>query len=88
MIQLIQRDDLKLKHWLDYSLTSLKRDRRQRNNLNFSDYFTQFKSTWGKALEQRNIEIQLNGDEDCIIRAFEVDMDSIFNNLLSNVYNQ
>lgn len=84
MIQLIQREDLKLKHWLDYSLTSLKRDRRQRNNLNFSDYFTLFKSTWGKALEQRNIEIQLNGDEDCIIRAFEVDMDSIFNNLLSN----
>lgn len=77
-----------LKHWLDYSLNTLKRDKRERTNLNFSDYFDKFKSTWAKALLQRNIELSIKGESDnCIIRAFEVDMDSIFNNLLSNSMN-
>lgn len=86
MIKLIQEEDTKLKHWLDYSLSTLKRDKRERTNLNFADYFESFKSTWGKALEQRNIKLVLTGDKNSLstMRAFEVDMDSIFNNLLSN----
>lgn len=86
MLQLIQDEDVKLKHWLDYSLSSLRRDKRQRTNLNFGEYFERFKSTWEKAIAQRNIKIKLIGTKDSIytIRAFEVDMDSIFNNLLSN----
>jgi len=89
MIRLMQDEDTKLKHWLEYSLNTLKRDKRERTDLNFNDYFTRFKSTWSKALLQRNINIILKGNnhEDCVIRAFEVDMDSIFNNLLSNSMN-
>ena len=88
MIKLMQDEDIKLKHWLDYSLNTLKRDKRERTNLNFSDYFDKFKSTWTKALLQRNIELSIRKENDnCIIRAFEVDMDSIFNNLLSNSMN-
>ncbi len=89
MLQLIQKEDIKLKHWLDYSLNTLKRDKRERKNLDFNDYFQRFKSTWSKALQQRNIKITLNGtkSESNKIRAFEVDMDSIFNNLLSNSLN-
>ena len=87
MIRLMQDEDIKLKHWLDYSLTTLKRDKRERTNLNFSNYFDTFKSTWSKALAQRSIKINVSGDEGCIMRAFEVDMDSIFNNLLSNSIN-
>lgn len=89
MIQLIQEEDAKLKHWLEYSLNTLKRDKRERINLDFDDYFDRFKSTWSKALEQRNIKISLKTEkkEPNKIRAFEVDMDSIFNNLLSNSLN-
>jgi signal transduction histidine kinase len=89
MIQLIQEEDTKLKHWLEYSLNTLKRDKRERSSLHFDDYFERFKSTWSKALEQRNIKISLSGvkEESNKIRAFEVDMDSIFNNLLSNSLN-
>ncbi len=89
MIKLIQEEDTKLKHWLDYSLNTLKRDKRQRNNLYFHDYFERFKATWCKALEQRNCILILNGnsDQSYQFRAFEVDMDSIFNNLLSNSLN-
>lgn len=89
MIKLIQEEDTKLKHWLEYSLNTLKRDKRERSNLNFGDYFEGFKSTWCKALDQRNCKIHLNGTKDVAygFRAFEVDMDSIFNNLLSNSLN-
>ncbi|MBN8622901.1 MAG: ATP-binding protein [Flavobacteriales bacterium] len=89
MIRLMQEEDTKLKHWLDYSLNTLKRDKRERTNLNFEDYFSRFKSTWFKALQQRKIDLELIGDKknECVIRAFEVDMDSIFNNLLSNSIN-
>ncbi|MEE9361647.1 MAG: sensor histidine kinase [Cellulophaga sp.] len=89
MIKLIQEEDTKLKHWLEYSLNSITRDKRERKNLNFGRYFESFKSNWQKAIEQRNATIVLNGTiEDLYtIRAFEVDMDSIFNNLLSNSLN-
>jgi signal transduction histidine kinase len=86
MLQLIKEEDLKLKHWLDYSLNTLKRDKRKRTNLNIGEYFERYKSVWGLALKQRKVKINLNGSKDVsnIIRAFEVDLDAIFNNLLSN----
>jgi signal transduction histidine kinase len=89
MIRLMQEEDTKLKHWLDYSLNTLKRDKRERTNLDLTDYFERFKSTWSKALAQRNISVVLNGERNksFVIRAFEVDMDSVFNNLLSNSMN-
>jgi signal transduction histidine kinase len=89
MIDLMRDEDVKLKHWLDYSLSTLKIDKRERKNLDFSQYFENFKANWSKALEQRNITLELNkiDDNEHIIRAFEVNMDSIFNNLLSNSIN-
>lgn len=89
MIDLMRDEDTKLKHWLDYSLSTLKVDKRERKNLEFYQYFENFKANWSKALEQRNITLMLNkiDDVDYIIRAFEVNMDSVFNNLLSNSIN-
>ena len=89
MINLMRDEDTKLKHWLDYSLSTLKIDKRERKNLDFTEYFNNFKANWSKALEQRNIILELNklDNKEHIIRAFEVNMDSIFNNLLSNSIN-
>jgi len=89
MIDLMREEDVKLKHWLDYSLNTLKIDKRERKNLDFSQYFENFKANWNKALEQRNINLELHklDDSEHLIRAFEVNMDSIFNNLLSNSIN-
>lgn len=89
MIGLMREEDIKLKHWLDYSLSTLKIDKRERKNLDFSQYFDNFKANWSKALEQRNIILELHklDNSEHITRAFEVNMDSIFNNLLSNSIN-
>jgi signal transduction histidine kinase len=89
MITLMREEDVKLKHWLDYSLNTLKIDKRERKNLDLNQYFENFKANWSKALEQRNIHLTLlkPTDGEYVIRAFEVNMDSIFNNLLSNSIN-
>jgi signal transduction histidine kinase len=90
MIDLMRSEDVKLKHWLDYSLNTLKIDKRERKDLDFSQYFENFKANWSKALEQRNINLELkkpDNNNEHTIRAFEVNMDSIFNNLLSNSIN-
>lgn len=86
MIELMQEEDSKIKHWLDYSLNFLKRDRRRRININFGDFFEKFQSSWKKALELKNINLILDGNKDDlnIIQGFEVDFDTIFNNLLAN----
>lgn len=89
MINLMRDEDIKLKHWLDYSLSTLKIDKRERKNLDFNQYFENFRANWSKALEQRNINLELHrlDENEHVIRAFEVNMDSIFNNLLSNSIN-
>lgn len=86
MIELMQEEDLKIKHWLDYSLNFLKRDKRRRTKINFNEYFEKFKSAWEKALELKNINLILDGskNDSNMIQGFEVDLDTIFNNLLTN----
>lgn len=86
MIQLIQEEDVKLKHWLEYSLSTLKRDKRTRTNINIGEYFEKFEATWHQALLQRKVKIQLKGNKNIenVVHAFEIDLDAIFNNLLSN----
>ncbi|RLC22307.1 MAG: ATP-binding protein [Deltaproteobacteria bacterium] len=85
MLSDMRNDDEKLKHWLDYSLSTLRRDKRKRLNVDFSVYFSNFRNTWKKALEGRRTSLHLEGESDsCIIRAFEVDLDTVFNNLLVN----
>lgn len=89
MIQLIKEEDTKLKHWLDYSLSSLKKDKRTRTHINIGEYFDRFKSTWKIALIQRKVTLKTIGpkNDNIIIQAFEVDLDAIFSNLLSNSLN-
>ncbi|EHU1298005.1 sensor histidine kinase [Acinetobacter baumannii] len=89
MLDLIKQEDLKLQHWLVYSLNTLKRDKRERKNIDLNKYFSDFKSIWKNALEDREItlEINLSNEQKCSVKAFEVDLDCIFNNLLSNSLN-
>jgi signal transduction histidine kinase len=85
-IELIREEDNKLHQWLNYTLTTVKKDKRERHNIVISDYFTRFKQTWEEALKGKSIKIHLDGDaqlQDCV-RGFEMDLDSIFNNFVTN----
>lgn len=82
----MREQDIHIKHWLDYSLSALKRDRRTRTNMDISEYFQSFKGNWENALKRRRVSITIDDKlkSPINIRAFAVDFDTVFNNLLAN----
>jgi signal transduction histidine kinase len=86
MVQIIKKEDIKLKHWLNYSINSLRSDKRKRKNIDINTYFQEFKNIWNGVLTERQINLELKNliTEKYSFRCFEIDLDSIFNNLLSN----
>ena len=86
ILDLLKIDGEKIKHWVDYSLTAIKKDRRKRRAFNFSDYFLFLEKAWDVPLKNRNITFEIANDEisDYQFRAFEIDMDTIFSNLITN----
>jgi len=86
MLKMMRNQDDEIKHWLDYSLSALKKDKRKRTNLDISHYFDTFKSNWASALSTRRTEIKLVDKLENAVsfRVFTIDMDTVFNNLLAN----
>ncbi len=72
--------------WLEFAKTSLKKDRRKATDLNISKYFAEFEKRWSSFLETRNTKFIINKKFGnlSIKKAYPIDIDSIFNNLLLN----
>ncbi|MBS1625922.1 MAG: sensor histidine kinase [Bacteroidetes bacterium] len=83
-LERIKTQDLKLQNWLNFSLGATRKDKRKRKQLFLKPYFTNFKSDWNTVLEDRGIYMDVEEIEDLDMRVFEIDIDSIFNNLLVN----
>ncbi|MFE3872486.1 ATP-binding protein [Flavobacterium sp. ZS1P70] len=86
IIKSLKLDTEKIIHWVDYSLTAVKKDKRKRGNLNFIKYFDSLSQEWKNVLKNRNIELVIKKDTKAkyLFRAFEMDMNTIFSNLISN----
>ena len=86
MLNHMREQDIQIKHWLDYSLSALKKDKRTRTNLDVAEYFQSFKENWENALKRRKVDlsIQNNLQMPIQLRAFVIDFDTLFNNLLIN----
>lgn len=85
MVETIKSQDSKLIEWIKFSLQTLKKNKRHRTNINISDYFKTFEETWCKLLSERSIKLNIHPENnDCVFRAFHIDLDSIFTNLIAN----
>lgn len=84
VMQNIKEQDAKLRAWLAFSLGAARKDKRKRKQLFLKKYFSDFKTDWNSALEDRGVELDISNIEDLDMRIFEIDFDSIFNNLLVN----
>ncbi len=86
MLNHMREQDIQIKHWLDYSLSALKKDKRTRTNLDIAEYFNSFRENWDSALKRRKVSlvIENNLKIPVQIRAFPIDFDTLFNNLLIN----
>lgn len=86
MLNNMREQDIQIKHWLDYSLSALKKDKRTRTNLEMADYFKSFQDNWESALKRRKVTLTIKNQlkTPISIRAFAIDFDTVFNNLLIN----
>lgn len=83
-LERIKKQDVKLQNWLNFSLGATRKDKRKRKQLFLKPYFTNLKSDWNTVLEDRGVYMDVVEIEELDMRVFEIDIDSIFNNLLVN----
>ena len=83
-LERIKKQDVKLQNWLNFSLGATRKDKRKRKQLFLKQYFTNLKSDWDTVLKDRGVNMDITEIEELDMRVFEIDIDSIFNNLLVN----
>ena len=83
-IERIKKQDVKLQNWLNFSLGATRKDKRKRKQLFLKPYFLNLKDDWDTVFRDRGILMDVNDIEGLDMRVFEIDIDSIFNNLLVN----
>lgn len=83
-LERIKKQDLKLQNWLNFSLGATRKDKRKRKQLFLVKYFAGLKNDWRTVLDNRGVLFDVDSIEDIDMRVFEIDFDSIFNNLLVN----
>jgi signal transduction histidine kinase len=87
ILELLKDDKDKIKHWVDYTLTAIKKDKRTRTKLDFVTFFNQLQESWKRIFTRKDVNFTLNnaiGDAKYDFRAFEMDMTTIFSNLINN----
>jgi len=87
IIEMLVKDSDKIQHWIDYALTAIKKDRRNRKQINLSEYFESLGNDWRILLESKNIEISVDVNSkinSVEFRFFEMDLATIFSNLITN----
>ncbi len=87
IFELLKDDKEKIKHWVDYTLTAIKKDKRTRTKLYFSTFFAQLQESWKRIFKRKDVSFILNDnikESQYEFRAFEMDMTTIFSNLINN----
>jgi signal transduction histidine kinase len=83
-LEKFKKQDAKMQNWLNFSLGVARKDKRRRKQLFFITYFNDLKNDWSTVFNYRGIQMDSTAIEDLEMRVFEIDFDSIFNNLLIN----
>ena len=86
LIDDIQDQDRKLKHWLDFSLGAVRKDKRTYRKIDLVDYLKKFERLWNSILTKKKIEFSIHRGvfSEVFFQGHEIDLDSIFNNLIAN----
>jgi signal transduction histidine kinase len=84
-ILMLKRDDERVKNWIKYSLRTIRKDKRKRVKINLKSYLENLRDEWSATLAERQVAITVDiADPSLSIRAYEIDLDCIFNNLIIN----
>jgi len=83
-LEKLKKQDVKMQNWLNFSLGAARKDKRKRKQLFLKNYFSDLKADWSVVFENRAITLNVSNIDDIDLRVFEIDFDSIFNNLFIN----
>jgi signal transduction histidine kinase len=86
MLSDMRKQDERLKSWLDFSISSVRKDKRTRRIINMVTYIEGLGKTWSSLLSRRNIKLTIDKWKwiEVNFRGHEIDLDGIFNNLITN----
>lgn len=79
-----KENDSKMQRWFSFSTDIVKKDKRKRKAVALVAYFDKLEETWSGIFGERGIRFLHDKVDDVSMRAFEIDFDSIFYNLISN----
>ncbi|MEP4339055.1 MAG: sensor histidine kinase [Roseobacter sp.] len=84
----MEASDRKAAQWFNFALSAVQSGRRRRTNVDMRTHLEALKVVWDGFLEPREIDLELNIEDGFTaeILAFEIDIDSIFNNLILNSF--
>jgi signal transduction histidine kinase len=81
----MEQTDKNLQEWLNYALMPLRKDKRKRRRIFLDEYFKSLKDTWTNLLGERKIILCIDDLEpEYFVKMFNIDLDTIFNNLIIN----
>lgn len=87
IIELLDENSGKIIHWVDYALTAIRKDKRTRENFVFTSFFKSLEESWRRIFKKKDIKLNIidnTKDLSYDFRAFEMDMSTIFTNLINN----
>lgn len=86
MLSDMRKQDERLKSWLDFSISSVRKDKRARRTINMVTYIEGLEKTWRSLLSRRNIKLTIDKWKftEVNFEGHEIDLDGIFNNLITN----
>ncbi|WP_242132607.1 sensor histidine kinase [Aestuariivivens marinum] len=87
IIELLDENSNKIIHWVDYALTAIKKDKRTRGKFEFSPFFKSLKKSWARIFKKKDIQLNIVDNIEQMpynFRAFEMDISTIFTNLINN----
>ncbi|RBP26939.1 histidine kinase/DNA gyrase B/HSP90-like ATPase [Oceanihabitans sediminis] len=87
IIELLDENSDKIIHWVDYALTAIKKDKRTRGKFEFSGFLKSLNKSWSRIFKKKDISLNIvdeTKDKPYDFRAFEMDISTIFTNLINN----
>lgn len=86
MLSDMRKQDERLKSWLDFSISSVRKDKRSRRIINMVTYIEGLEKIWSSLLSRRNIKLTIDKWKftEVNFKGHEIDLDGIFNNLITN----
>lgn len=84
-LQRIEEDDSKLKSWIELSINALQKNKRNKISVNIHNYLKDYIEEINNVVKLKMAKCELKSKNEVLkIKAFPLDLDSIFNNLIAN----